>query len=288
MGLLDLCEEYFDERDIYKLLELEKSALPKDIKKAYYKLSLQVHPDRVKDDEKANATEKFKVLSKIYQVLSDKDKRALYDEQGVVDDEDDMLDGKLKSWLDLWRQMFKRITEEDISNYQKSYVGSELERNDMKKAYLSSKGCINHMMNEVPFLNVVDEPRLQKIIREMIDAGEVPEYKIFTNEPAQKRQRRHKKMARELKEADEIKQKMQNENNLERQIMERNRSRESDYNSLMDRLMEKYGADDDSSEVFEIRGKKSNSKNTSSKKKATGTPSKVNGVKTGKVNKKRN
>ncbi|CAD6991178.1 J domain-containing protein CG6693 [Ceratitis capitata] len=281
MGLLDLCEQYFGERDIYKLLDLEKTALPKDIKKAYYKLSLQVHPDRVKDADKANATEKFKVLSKIYQVLSDKDKRALYDEQGVIDDEEDM-EGKLSSWLDLWRKMFKRITDEDITNYQKSYIGSELERNDMKKAYLSSKGCINQMMNEVPFLNVDDEPRLQKIIREMIDAGEVPEYKIFTNEPANKRQRRHKKYARESKEAEEIKQKMQNESSLEKQIMERNKSREDGFNSLMDKLMEKYGGEDDS-EVFEIRGKKSKSK-----KKANGTPVKVNGVKNGRVNKKRN
>lgn len=285
MGLSDLCEEYFGERDLYKLLELEKSALPKDIKKAYYKLSLQVHPDRVKDDEKSKATEKFKVLSKVYQVLSDKDKRDLYDEQGIIDEEDEVSEGKLSSWLDLWRQMFKKLTEEDISNYEKSYVGSELERNDMKKAYLLGKGCINRIMNEVPFLNVEDEPRLQKVIREMIDAGEVPEYKIFTNESAQKRQRRHTKYAREAKEAEEVKEKMRKENNLERQIMERNKARESNFHSLMDRLMEKYG-DEDDSDVFEIR-EKTRSKKTSSKKKEAGTPSKMNGVKAGKVQKKR-
>ncbi|XP_067615410.1 J domain-containing protein CG6693-like [Eurosta solidaginis] len=273
MGLLDLCDEYFGERDIYKLLELEKSALPKDIKKAYYKLSLQVHPDRVKDEEKSTATEKFKVLSKVYQVLSDKQKRDLYDEQGVIDDEDDM-EGKLNSWLELWRQIFKPLTVEDISNYQKSYIDSELERNDMKKAYLNGKGCINHMMNEVPFLNVENEPRMQKIIREMIDAGEVPEFKIFTDEPTHKRRRRHKKYARESEEAEEIKKKMQNNNNLERQIMERNKSRASNFDSFM----EKYGREDaeDDSEVFDICGKVK-LKKSSSKKKPKGTP-KTNGV----------
>ncbi|XP_036326639.1 J domain-containing protein CG6693 [Rhagoletis pomonella] len=287
MGLLDLCEKYFGERDIYKMLELEKSALPKDIKKAYYKLSLQVHPDRVKDDDKSNATEKFKVLSKVYQVLSDNDRRGLYDEQGIIDEEDDITEGKLSSWLDLWRQMFKKLTVEDISNYEKSYVGSELERNDMKKAYLLGKGCINRIMNEVPFFNVKDEPRLQKIIREMIDAGEVPEYKIFTNEPAQKRQRRHTKYARESKEVEKINAKKEQENNLEKQIMERNQARESNFNSLMDKLMEKYGGEDDT-DVFEIRQKKTTSKKKiSSKKKETGTPSNVNGVKAGKVQKKR-
>nr|XP_014103344.2 J domain-containing protein CG6693 [Bactrocera oleae] len=277
MGLLDLCEEFFGERDLYKLLDLEKNALPRDIKKAYYKMSLQVHPDRVEDDKKSAATEKFKVLSKAYQVLSDKEKRGLYDEQGVIVDEED--EGKLSSWMDLWRQVFRRVTEEDIINYENSYVGSELERDDMKKAYLSSKGCINKIMTEVPFLHIKDEPRLQKIIREMIDASEVPEYKIFTNEPSQKRQRRHKKYAREAKEAEEIKQKLES-GDLQKQILKRQAHRQDDFNSFLDKLAEKY-ADGDDSEVYDF------SKKTKSKKKAVNTPSKTNGVKKGRVQKRR-
>lgn len=278
MGLLDLCEEYFGERDLYKLLDLEKNALPRDVKKAYYKMSLQVHPDRVEDDKKAEATEKFKVLSKAYKVLSDKEKRVLYDEQGVIVDEDD--EGKLNSWMDLWGQVFRRVTEEDIVNYENSYVGSALERDDMKKAYLSSKGCINKIMTEVPFLQVKDEPRLQKIIGEMIEAGEVPKYKIFTNEPSQKRQRRHKKYAREAKEAEEIKQKL-GLNGLEKQILKRKEQRQTDFNSLLDKLTNKYANGDDS-EVYDF------SKKTKSKKKSVNTPSKANGVKKGRVQKNRN
>ncbi|XP_018803300.1 PREDICTED: J domain-containing protein CG6693 [Bactrocera latifrons] len=277
MGLLDLCEELFGERDLYKLLDLEKNALPRDIKKAYYKMSLQVHPDRVEEDEKSTATEKFKVLSKVYQVLSDKEKRDLYNEQGVIVDEED--EGKLSSWLDLWRQVFRRVTEEDIINYENSYVGSELERDDMKKAYLSSKGCINKIMTEVPFLHIKDEPRLQEIIKEMIDAGEVPEYKIFTNEPSQKRQRRHKKYAREAKEAEEIKQKLES-GDLQKQILKRQQERQDGFNSFLDKLAEKY-ADGDDSELYDF------SKKTKSKKKAATTPSKANGVKKGRVQKRR-
>ncbi|XP_011179281.1 J domain-containing protein CG6693 [Zeugodacus cucurbitae] len=278
MGLLDLCEEYFGERDIYKLLDLEKNALPRDIKKAYYKMSLQVHPDRVEEDKKAEATEKFKVLSKAYTVLSDKEKRDLYDEKGVIIDEDD--EGKLSSWMDLWGQVFRTVTEEDIVNYENSYVGSALERDDMKKAYLSSKGCINKIMTEVPFLHVKDEPRLQKIIGEMIAADEVPEYKIFTEEPSQKRQRRHKKYAREAKEAEEIKQKL-GLGGLQNQILKRKEQRHANFNSFLDKLAEKY-ADGDDSEVYDF------AKKTKSKKKATNTPSKTNGVKKGRVQKKRN
>lgn len=281
--VLDVCEEYFGTRDIYELFEVPKDALPKDVKKAYYKLSLKVHPDRVSEEEKERATEKFKILSKLHQVLSDKDKRALYDEQGIIEDDDDDYESKLTNWLELWKKIFKPLTTEDIDNYQREYVGSELERNDIKKAYLSGRGCINSMFNDVPFIQVKDEPRLQKIVRELIDAGEVPEYKIFTQEPAQKRNRRHKKYERESKEAAEIKKKLQAKSDisLEQQIMKRSQERASNFDSLLDKLMEKYGGEDDG-DVIDF------GKLEKKQKKKKGTPSKrdkLHTVRNGRVKK---
>lgn len=55
------------------------------VKKAYYKLSLKVHPDRASTSEKEDATTKFQVLGKIYSVLSDKERRTLYDQTGMKD-----------------------------------------------------------------------------------------------------------------------------------------------------------------------------------------------------------
>jgi len=52
------------------------------VRKAYYKLSLKVHPDRVAADELELATRKFQALGKIYEILSDDDRRAVYDEDG--------------------------------------------------------------------------------------------------------------------------------------------------------------------------------------------------------------
>jgi DnaJ family protein C protein 9 len=43
---------------------------------------LLVHPDRVEEEDKIEATEKFKVLGKIHSILSDKEKRAIYDDSG--------------------------------------------------------------------------------------------------------------------------------------------------------------------------------------------------------------
>lgn len=78
-----------------------------------------MHPDRVPEAEKLVATEKFKVLSKLQTILTDKDKKALYDERGIIDDDDD----ESVSWLDLWKQFFKPITTQDIDKYQQEYTG---------------------------------------------------------------------------------------------------------------------------------------------------------------------
>ncbi|KAH8277450.1 hypothetical protein KR026_011112 [Drosophila bipectinata] len=300
MSTLELCEKYFGTRDMYKLMSLEKSASEKEVKKAYHKLSLLVHPDRVPDEQKEESTEKFKVLSKLYQVLTDTQKRALYDEQGIIDDDDG--DSKLSSWLDLWSKIFKPITEEEINTYEKEYIGSELECSDIKKAYLGGKGCINYMMNHVPFMKVEDEPRIQKLVQGWIAAGEVPEHKIFTEEPAAKRKKRHQKYARESKEAKVIKERIDRRKkekdeqdleasggDLQQMILARRNKRESNFSSMMDRLMEKYSGVDDDDEVDFSALEKNFKKKKSAKKPAHKSPAKkLHGVKNGRVEKGKN
>lgn len=48
-------------RDLYEVLGVPKDSEVSDIKRAYRKLSLKVHPDRVKPEEVENATKKFQV-----------------------------------------------------------------------------------------------------------------------------------------------------------------------------------------------------------------------------------
>lgn len=107
------------------------------VKKAYHKLSLLVHPDRVEEDIKAEATEKFKVLGRIHSILSDSEKRKIYDESGQYDEESEEV--VMRNWADYWRSLFKEITVEDINNYEKTYKGSETEIKDLKRAYTDSK-----------------------------------------------------------------------------------------------------------------------------------------------------
>ncbi|CDJ47480.1 DnaJ domain-containing protein, putative [Eimeria brunetti] len=60
----------------YELLEVDKSASLQDIKKAYRKLAIKHHPDKGGDPEK------FKEISRAYEVLSDPEKKSIYDELG--------------------------------------------------------------------------------------------------------------------------------------------------------------------------------------------------------------
>lgn len=70
-------------KDYYELLGLEKGASEEEIKKAFRKRALKYHPDRNPGDKEAE--EKFKELNEAYQVLSDPQKKAQYDQFGTAD-----------------------------------------------------------------------------------------------------------------------------------------------------------------------------------------------------------
>ncbi len=67
-------------KDYYKILGVTRSASANEIKGAYRKLAMQYHPDRNPGDKQAE--ERFKEMNEAYQVLSDPQKRARYDELG--------------------------------------------------------------------------------------------------------------------------------------------------------------------------------------------------------------
>jgi len=69
-------------RDYYDVLGVPKNATDDDIKKAYRKLAMKFHPDRNQGEEAKKAEEKFKEAKEAYEMLSEPQKRAAYDQYG--------------------------------------------------------------------------------------------------------------------------------------------------------------------------------------------------------------
>ena len=68
-----------EKRDYYEVLGLSKGASEEEIKKAYRKMAKKYHPDINKEP---GAEEKFKEINEAYEVLSDPQKKATYDQFG--------------------------------------------------------------------------------------------------------------------------------------------------------------------------------------------------------------
>ncbi|CAG8617283.1 4074_t:CDS:2 [Paraglomus brasilianum] len=69
-------------QDYYNILGVSKDADDEALKKAYRKLALKWHPDKNKEANREEAEKKFKEISEAYEVLSDKNKRQIYDVYG--------------------------------------------------------------------------------------------------------------------------------------------------------------------------------------------------------------
>ncbi|MBI4233546.1 MAG: molecular chaperone DnaJ [Chloroflexi bacterium] len=70
-----------DGRDYYDILEVPREATEEEVRKAFRRLALEWHPDRNRDPQ---AVERFKAVNEAYQVLSDPQKRAIYDRYGAA------------------------------------------------------------------------------------------------------------------------------------------------------------------------------------------------------------
>lgn len=240
--LLDICNKLFGFSNLYEVLTIEKSASENELKKAYHKLSLKVHPDRVDDEEKKEATQKFQTLGKIYALLSDKDRRAVYDETGEVDDENVAPDDK--DWEQYWRMLFKKITIDDIKKFEDDYRDSAEELGDLKQAYVDGEGDMDYILVNVLCCTIDDEERFRKIIKGWIKKKEVPEFAKFNNESKKKKDSRKRRAAAEAEEAEEMKKELglgDNIDSLQALILKRNQERAGEMDSFLDSLASKYG-----------------------------------------------
>jgi len=101
LSMTDIC--------YYEVLEVSKDCSGAELKKAYRKLAMKYHPDRNPDDKKAE--EQFKVVNEAYQILSDEEKRNIYDRYGKAGLEQGGMGGgfggaNMDDIMDIFNSMF--------------------------------------------------------------------------------------------------------------------------------------------------------------------------------------
>lgn len=122
--------------DYYTILGLQKTATENEIKKAYRKLAMKYHPD--KNPNNKEAEEKFKEISEAYSVLSDSEKRNIYDKYGK--DGLNQQGGMNFDPGDIFRQFFRSFGNDDGDNEDfgpfggfGNFFGSSFRNNSQQK-----------------------------------------------------------------------------------------------------------------------------------------------------------
>ena len=153
-AIMHLIEEAFGEKcSLYAdVLQCPPTANAAQLRKAYYRAALKVHPD--KNPGNAEAAQKFQALSLAYQILCSDDLRKEYDETGVIphpdataDDEDN------KEGVDAWKtyfdQIFGKVTVSKINDFATKYKCSDEEKRDVLKEFKKRKGDLVKMLDFV-------------------------------------------------------------------------------------------------------------------------------------------
>ena len=157
---------------LYEAMGLSKTATPAEIRKAYFKLSLKVHPDRNPDDP--DATARFQSLQKIYAVLSDPDRRKLYDETGITDadDPDAYSEDRCESLRAFYKAAFKEVTGDAIDEFKETYQGSEEEEAEVLSRYTEFEGDMDELFRHVMLSEPEDDSaRFSEMIERALEGG---------------------------------------------------------------------------------------------------------------------
>lgn len=138
------------------------------VKTAYYKLARKYHPDRVLSTEKKVANEKFTIIHQAYSILSNAETKSRYD-----NGDSNVIFGKM-SRTACWELHMKIATDENVNEATGSYKNSAKEKEDIAREIVIGNGSMAHLMNNIPFMRVEDQPRILLIIQELMETKRIP------------------------------------------------------------------------------------------------------------------
>jgi len=225
--------------DLYLVLGIEKSASVHEIKKSYYKLALQHHPDRNLVDSKEK-TQLFQQISLAYEVLSSPDRRERYDRTGSYSEQ-----LREANWAEYFKELFHKVSLNELDIFKSAYVGSAEELEDVLAAYIQCNGDLAQIAETVFFGDAEQEERYRKMIDRALARGimkKISAYqKIVSDEKAYQLalKQRKRRMAKEAVEAEELAKGLgiSKEVDLTKAIQ----SRRGRFDTFISNLEEKYG-----------------------------------------------
>ncbi|KAI8588888.1 hypothetical protein BDZ88DRAFT_420192 [Geranomyces variabilis] len=167
------------EIDLYAEFNIPRDASEVDIKKAYRRMCLLYHPDKLSkatETERLAATEKFQQIAAWYGILSDPAKRARYDQTGSLDERGiEFMDKGNATWYDFFRNLWGELTLKDIDEYAKKYHGSDEEKRDVLDAFAKTKGNLLRAIDEhIPLSHIDELPRYRAIVQSAMNNKEIP------------------------------------------------------------------------------------------------------------------
>ncbi|KAL4499944.1 hypothetical protein ABPG72_015293 [Tetrahymena utriculariae] len=211
---------------LYDLLDVEKDATIEQIKKAYKKLALKIHPDKNKDDPQAK--EKFQKIVEAYNILSDPEKKKVYDETGSYGD--DFNQHAFEAAYNFYRTIYKKIEKEDIIEFEKKYRGSDMEEEDLINFYNENDGDLTTILECIPLSRNEDVDRFLEKYEEFFKANKLKKTKAFAKTKSQI-------ILLEEDEEEGFEEQQNGLKDLAQQIL----AKKGDALSFLDSLAEKYG-----------------------------------------------
>ncbi|KAH9578192.1 DnaJ domain [Trypanosoma melophagium] len=183
-------------RALYDVLGVSPDAADDEISRVYRRLALQYHPDR-----NPNGEAKFKEVANAYDVLSDPDKRRVYDATGIVPGAESTSESEAT--------MAQRSAEmkERVQEFYVNYAGSPEEVEDVIACFKKTKGNFRRMVREELLFDNTKKGeivRLCDLVQSLVDSGRLQSTEAWnlTNTPVVIK-KIERSMTKERKEAEE-------------------------------------------------------------------------------------